>query len=262
MNRPTAVLIVALLCAGCASAFAADDKLAFETIDLVNLTAGEVAPMLGDRFRFAGEPAAVARRPGAPLFASEGLTLVTAGHQSSQLLLAYGTEKAVGELRQLLAAIDAPRPKVRVTISFYPAAPRKTGDWQTGPEMAGLTTKVKDYGESASLSLPPQAFMEMGSAFANVSASAQELVALPPFSNWPQVLLGIEAKPNPDGTIGLSIGVGLSEQGRDPWQAIAEARAMPLSTTVKQREQYAVALSGRGAGVTLMFTTSLSQDTK
>jgi hypothetical protein len=262
MNRLIVVLLGVLLCVSSALAFAAESKLAFETIDLKHLTAGEVAPMLGDRFRLAGEPAAPAERRTAPLFAPEGLTLVTAGHQSSQLLLAYGTPGAVSELRQLLAAVDAPRPKVRVTVSYYPAVPRKMTDWQAGPDMAGLTTKVKDFGESASLSLPAQALMEIGSAYALVTSSATELIALPPFTNWPQILLGIEAKPNADGTITLSIGVGLSERDGDPWKAIAEARAMPLTVNVKQRQQLAVALSRPDSGVTVMFTTSVAEDGK
>jgi len=264
MRYVSIAAVCVLCCAVPVSALAAGDALTFGTMSLTHLTAAEVAPLLGGVFRLAGAPEQPVEEPGAASITPPGVKLVTAGHPGSQLLVAYGTQKGLTELAKALAQADAAHEqpgsvpdRVRVSLSLYGGPPKDLSDWTSGPQMAGLTARVKDFGESASLSIRrPRGAYEIGSAFAVVQAGVPEIIALPRFGPLPQIILGMAARINADQTITLAIGVGQGGGKTDPWKVIGEASKMPLAVTVKQRQQLGVALLRGDSGVTLMFTTS------
>jgi hypothetical protein len=261
--RRVGAMAMGLLALGLAVALAAGAPLLFETISLTSITAADLAPRLGPIYRVAGAPAPSAAQPAEPSIVPAEMRLVTAGNPNSQLLLVYGPEKAMRVLAHALGELDVPPPKpaparVRLSITLNGALPREMGDWTTGPEMSGLTTQVKDFGASAGLRYRSGRHgYEMGSAFAVLRAGAPELVALPRIGPLPQLVLSVEARPNPDGTIALSLGAAPAEEKRDPWQVVDEASKKPLVVTVKPRQQLAVALMRGDSGVTLMFSTSV-----
>jgi hypothetical protein len=263
--RRVGAMAIGFLVLGVAGALAAGAPLLFETIPLTSITAADLAPRLGPAYRVAGAPAPPAEQPPAASIVPPEVKLVTAGNPDSQLLLAYGPEKATRALAHAVGELDMPPAKptpapaqVRLSITMNGALPREMGDWTAGPAMGGLTTRVKDFGESAALRYRSGRHgYEMGSAFAVLRAGAPELVALPRLGPLPQLLLGMEARPNPDGTIALSLGAAPAEEKRDPWQMVDEANKKPLVITVKSRQQLAVALMRGDSGVTLMFSTSV-----
>jgi hypothetical protein len=263
--RRVGAMAMGLLALGLAMALAAGAPLLFETISLTSITAADLAPRLGPIYRVAGAPAPSAEQPAPASIVPPEVKLVTAGNPDSQLLLVYGPEKAMRALAHAVGELDVPPAKpvpaparVRLSITLNGALPREMGDWAAGPEMGGLTTQVKDFGASAGLRYRSGRHgYEMGSAFAVLRAGAPELVALPRIGPLPQLVLGVEARPNPGGTIALSLGAAPAEEKRDPWQVVDEVSKKPLVVTVKPRQQLAVALMRRDSGVTLMFSTSV-----
>ncbi len=261
MRRAVAI---SLLCLAAAAASGAGVRQVFETISLTSITAADIAPQLAPSYRVAGTPAPSAEQPPpATTIVPAEVKLVTAGNPDSQLLLVYGPEKAVRQLAQAVGKLDVPPAKpspppdrIRLSLTMNGTLPREMADWTPGPELGGLTTRVKDFGESADLRYRRgQQGYEMGSAFAVLRAGAPELIALPKLGPLPQLLIGVKAKINPDGTITLSLGVAQADAKDDPWKVIDEADKEPLVVTVKQRQQLALALLRDDSGVTLMFST-------
>jgi hypothetical protein len=263
--RRVGAIVMGFLAPGVAGALAAAAPLLFQTIPLTSITAADLASRLGPSYRVAGAPAPSAEQAAGASIVPPEMKVVTAGNPDSQLLLVYGPEKAVRALAHAVGELDVPPAKptpaparVRLSVTMNGALPREMGDWTAGPGMGGLTTRVKDFGESASLRYRAGRHgYEMGSAFAVLRAGAPELVALPRIGPLPQLVLGVEARPNPDGTIALSLGAAPAEEGRDPWQVVDEVGKRPLAITVKQRQQLAVALMRGDSGVTLMFSSSV-----
>jgi len=122
--RWTVVLLAVGLLFAAVSAWSAEEEIAFETIALKHLTAGEVAPLIGGKFQFIGRAAGRAAVPeaGGPLegMVHEGVLLVTAGGPLSHCLLVGGTSEGIAQLRELLAALDHRAPLIPVTITVYP----------------------------------------------------------------------------------------------------------------------------------------------
>lgn len=250
--RLLAVLLL-LLCAMSLASAAPD--IAFETISLHHLTAGEVAPLLGPKFRFLGASGEWAQPKGSAALTPQGITFITAGHQSSSKLLVAGTPEGVGELRTLLAPIDTLPSQVKLTAQIYPAPPDGWANWQAFPAMSGFGVRVRKFGAGADprFSVLP-ASAQPTSQIAVLSNLRPEYLALPPYGNLPQVLLCVQPKMNAGGSVGLSFGVGALAAGGSPAAAAEAARAMPATVSVKQSEQLALALERDRAVVTVVLS--------
>jgi len=249
--RLLAVLLL-LLCA--MSLASAAPEIAFETISLHHLTAGEAAPLLGPKFRFLGPSGEWAQPTGSAAVTPQGITFITAGHQSSSQLLVAGTAQGVAQLRTLLAQLDALPSQVRLTAQIYPAPPDGWANWQALPAISGLGVRINKFPAAS----PPRfsvlpASVKPTTQTALLSNLRPEYVALPPYGNMSQVLLCLQPKMNADGSLGLSLGVGALAAGGSPAAAAEAARAMPVNISVRKGEQLAIALERDRAVVTVVL---------
>lgn len=249
------LLAVCLLLLCTASLASTAPGVAFETISLQHLTAGEVAPLLGPKFRFLGASGEWAQPKGSAALTPQGIAFITAGHQSSSKLLVAGTPEAVGELRTLLAPIDTLPSQVKLTAQIYPAPPDGWANWQSFPEMSGFGVKVREFsaGTDPRFSVLP-ASAQPTSQLAMLSNLRPEYLVLPPYGNLPQVVLCVQPKVRAHVGLGLSFGVGALPAGGSPEAAVEAARAMPATVSVKEGEKLALALERDRAVVTVVLS--------
>jgi hypothetical protein len=245
-----------LLCA--TSLTSATPEVAFETVTLRNLTAGEAAPLLGAKFRFVGPSGEWTRQSDSGAGATlvpRGIDLITAGHQSSSQLLVAGTAQAVAELKMLLAQVDTRPAQMQLTAQIYPVPPDGWANWQAFPAMGGFGVRVNRFraGTAPRFSVLPASVRPTTQA-AVLSNLRPEYLALPPYGNLPQVVLCVQPKMNAGGGLGLSFGVGALAAGGSPAAAAEAARAMPAIVSVKKGEKLALALERNRAVVTIVLS--------
>jgi hypothetical protein len=260
----TARSLLALLVVSTAvSAFGAEPPgTAFETIQLKHLTAAEVAPLLGGKFRYIGPSGdwAHPEKSGLGALVPQGIDLVTAAHQGSSQLLVAGTVQGVAELRTLVAQLDNRPQGIEVLVAILPSAPiNDVSSWQSLPEMGGFKVRADTYFGGADWLIFPR---ELGSPMqerVELSNLRPEYLALPPFANWPRGVMCFQPRLNADETVGLSFGFGAFEKGGSPAAAVEAARSMPATLSVKNYGELAITLERNGAVVTVVLMPSVER---
>jgi hypothetical protein len=270
MTAVRCIFVVALL--GLLVALAAGSSpgpgIAFETLTLKHLTAGELAPLLAPYFQFVGRTLMPAPEPfgsaqGRPDrgdlagFVPEGVKLITAGNQSSHNLLVAGTAKGVAELRGLLSTIDAKPETLHLSVSVYPAPLSKAPlgehpDERTELSVGWVTLKS---GQSLSAFGMP-AGVERSQIKLDVANGSSEFVPLPAYRGWPQVLLSVTARINADGTATLTVGAGMLEEAGDPLAAVRQARSSATTAhhmNLRLGERSVLVLARGNAGITVVI---------
>jgi hypothetical protein len=263
--RGVVVVLLLFLWLSTAGGQSAGPDMAFETIALRCLTAGEVAPLLAPHFQFVGRAVAPAPQEGRGELASfvpEGVKPITAGSQSSRNLLVAGSAEGVAELRGLLSRIDAKPQALLLSLTVYPAP--LSGFAATKPRRAtepSVTCAALKPGQSLSeLGLPAGV---AGTAIRLTVANASpEFVPLPAYRGWPQGLLVVTARVNADRTVALTVGAGLLEDAANPLAAVEQARSSPAATgrvNPSAGERAALVLSRGKAGVTVVVEVALDR---
>jgi len=257
----SALLVVAVLLAA-APAFSADRDIAFETITLKNITAGEIAPLFGAGFEFFGreKPAEPDSGRAGQSTLSEllppGVTLMTAGGPTSHNLLVAGTAEGVADLRGLLAMLDHRPQSLPVTVTVYPARPTEDAQWpetRATPETAvNCSVVLLAKGKGARpLAFPREA--EPTAITLQVGNLTQEFIPLPAYRGFPQVLMSVTPRINADGTVTGTCAFGLLERtDRDGLEAAVRSARFTNAYTVNVSvgEEFAFLLSRPGGAVT------------
>jgi hypothetical protein len=262
------MLVAALLALSVplAAGSSASPGIAFETVTLKHLTAGELAPLLAPYFQFVGRTLMRAPEPGRGElagFVPEGVKLITAGNQSSHNLLVAGTARGVAELRSLLSTIDGKPETLHLSVSVYPALLSKAplgerpgkpigsrSTEPTEPSVAWLTLKS---GQSLSALGMPRG-VEPTEVKLDVANGSSEFVPLPAYRGCPQVLLSVMARINADDTVTLTVGAGMLEGTGDPLAAVQQARSSPATTghmSLRPGEKSVLVISREKVGITV-----------
>jgi hypothetical protein len=254
------ILVVALLglLVALAAGSSASPGIAFETVTLRHLTAGELAPLLAPYFQFVGRTLMSAPEPGRgdlAGFVPEGVKLITAGNQSSHNLLVAGTARGVAELRSLLSTIDGKPETLHLSVSVYPALPSKAplGERPTDPAEPSVSWLTLKSGQSLSALGMPRG-VEPTEVKLDVANGSSEFVPLPAYRGWPQVLLSVMARINADDTVTLTVGAGMLEEAGNPLAAVQQARSSPAATrhmNVRAGEKAALVVSREKVGITV-----------
>ncbi len=256
-----ALLVIGVLAAA-APAFSADPDIAFETIALKNVTAGEIAPLFGASFEFFGgeklaepEPGQSARSDLLP----PGVKLMTAGSPTSRNLLVAGTKEGVAELRGLLSMLDHRPQSLPVTVTVYPAQPTERSGWEeihAAPETAaGANVVLLRKGRQARpLAFPKE--VQATEIALSVCNLTQEFLPLPAYRGFPQVLMSMTPRINADGTVTGTFAFGLLARtdGNGLETAVRSARsANSYTVNAAVGEEFAFLLSRPGGAVTAVI---------
>jgi len=259
----SALLVVGALLAG-APAFSADTDIAFETITLKKVTAGEIAPLFGTGFEFFGREKLAEPEPGragqGALSDSlpPGVRLMTAGSPTSRNLLVAGTKEGVAQLRGLLSMLDHRPQSLPVTVTVYPAQPTERAGWEeirAAPEAAASGVVLLRKGKQARpLAFPKE--VEPAEIALSVGNLTQEFLPLPAYRGFPQVLVSMTPRINADGTVTGTFAFGLLERtdGDGLEAAVRSARsANSYTVNVGVGEDLAFLLSRPGGAVTAVI---------
>jgi hypothetical protein len=247
---------LALALALLAGPAAASPGIAFETIPLLHVPACDIAPLLGSQFQYAPDMAAAGlggRSTAQKSF--PGVELITAAHPTSRYLLAAGTEQGVGGLRAFVRTVDIPFFNDTATTEIYTAGPADTAAWSGGvaaPAGIRVSTRALRPGEKLTFPALPRGYRAR-----QISVTAQqgrpELMPLPLFSGWPQVLLATAVEAGSNET--LRVGVGALGEGASPAGAVREALKMPNIQRLRAGEKLALVLSRGNSSITVILTT-------
>ncbi len=236
----------------------AEPDIAFETISLTHLRAGDIAPLLTPAFRYAGE-LSESGEAGSPGDSSgmlpEGVKLVTAPHQNSRYLLIAGTAGAIAETRALVRSLDVARRAVRLTVNVYPSLAEKASGWHDLSAESGINVAARTLAAGERLRFPalPRSF-EPESIVVEALDSGPEFVPLPPLRGWPQVLLCLMPHTRAGGAVTLYFGVGFLQQGGQPLQAVKQAWDTSAAEGLSAGESLALRLARGGSGITVVIT--------
>lgn len=249
------LIVLALIFAATAGAAAAPD-VAFETIPLKHVLACEIAPLLGPQFEYAadlsgrGTSAKSARQKSFP-----GIDLITAAHPASRYLLAAGTAHGVAELRSMVSALDVPQARVQIAAEVYPAPPASLNGWsEAAPVSTGLRVSTRALRPGEKLTFPA---LPPGYQPHQITVTAQqgraEFVALPPFSNWPQVLLAVAREVESKGIV--RVGVGVLDQSAYPGAAVREAWQLRNTHRLRSGQKLGLVISRGNSAITVILAT-------
>ncbi len=255
MTLRTLILLVLILAATAGAA--APPEVAFETIPLRHVLACEIAPLLGSQFQYAadlsgrGRSATSARQRSFP-----GVDLITAAHPTSRYLLAAGTAHGIGELRAMVTALDAPQARVQIAAEVYPAAPAGLSGWsEASPVSTGLRVLTRALRPGEQLTFPA---LPRGHQPHHITVTAQqgraEFVALPLFSNWPQVLLAAATEAGSRGTV--RVGVGALDEGTSPAAVVREALQLPNIMRLRAGGRLGLVISRGNSAITVILATN------
>ena len=261
--RGAAFLLFVLISLFAVPASAADRDIAFETIPLRHLRAGEIAGLLGPRFQYAGalrSPEGGERDSRHGGLVPEGVKLITASHQSSRYLLAAGTAEAVAELRALIGRFDVEQPVVQLRVKIYPSLATKESGWHDIPPRDDVEVAARALAADEQLRFPalPRPF-KPHEITVNAIGNAPEFVALPVFKGWPQVLLCVAPDAEVEKGGAVLVGVGLLDEGSgSPAEAVQQAWEMPATQSLLPGESLALRLSRENSGITVVITPNAS----
>jgi hypothetical protein len=257
MRLCSLVLLLAMVSVAFSGVARARD-IAFETIPLKHVTAGEIAPLLGPRFQYAGE---LSERPKAGGQAAadaflNGVELIAAAHQSSRYLLAAGTAEGVATLRAFLAQFDVQRGSVRLVVRVYPAPPAGAASGWVSLDAAGtVSPSVRVVRAGQQLSFPAlPAHVKPREIAVTTCAEATELIPLPTYANWPQVLLAASTAMGAGVGRTVTVGVGVLETGTSPRAAVRQAWGSRYTGVVQRGERLAIMLSRGDSALTAVVS--------
>lgn len=137
--------------------YAAEQDIAFETISLTHLRAGEIAPLFAPHFCYAGELAGsgASQLPSSSSgLLPDGVKLITAPNQSSRYLLVAGTAEAVAELRDIVVRFDVTRRTVQLSVKVYPSLPQETSGWHDLSAKNGVSAATAHAGGRRAPAVP------------------------------------------------------------------------------------------------------------
>jgi len=237
---------------------AAEQDIAFETISLTHLRAGEIAPLFAPHFCYAGElagPGASQLSSGSSGLLPDGVKLITAPNQSSRYLLVAGTAPAVSETRLLITSLDVARRDVQLTVKVYPSLPQETSGWHDLYARNGVAAAARTLAAGEQLRFPalPRGF-EPKQIVVGAFDSGPEFVPLPPLRSWPQVLLCLMPHVRAGNAVTLYFGVGFLQQSDDPVGVAREAWDTSAAESLSPGESLALRLSRGSSGVTVIIT--------
>jgi len=256
------ILLLLALCLFAAAACAAAPDIVFETIVLSNATAEEIAPLLGPKFSLPGEPTAPGPRPeseaGLPRL-PEGITLITAGERRSHYLLVAGTAEAIAQVRALVGQQESKPGPLRVTVTVLRTNVGALSGWEELPAFPGVEATVYRRAAGRRLNLPPM-LVQPGRNQVQVDTSSEvaELMLLPSFPEWPQVLLAARPAVKEDGSVALSLGLGLFDGTRKPEDIVKQALGLPYEASVKPGEELTLLLSGAKSALMVILNARFS----
>jgi hypothetical protein len=243
-------------CISAAPASGSAPTVAFETISLKHLTACEIGPLLGSPFRYA---AALAEPVSAeePLPSKEfpGVNLITAAHPMSRYLLAAGTAEGVGELRGFVERFDAARRRVRISATVYPCAPAQMTGWTRLAAVTGVEAVARTVPAGEELrfpALPPD--FKSHEIVTDGYRQVPELIPLPLFSGWPQVLLSVAA--DVEEKRQMLVGMGVLDEETRPAGALRQAWELRNTLRLGSGESLALWLSREDSAITVVLTPS------
>jgi len=249
----TALLIVSLVVLCCATVYAGAPEVAFERIDLKHLPVCEVAPLLGPQFGYVKELCELDTDRGS-LAPKEfpGVELITAPHPSARYLVAAGTAQGVAELRAFVERLDEPLPRVRITAEVYPTAPAEIAGWIELSAAAGLEARARSVPTEQKLRFPPLPHDYRPQEIMVLSYSGRaELMPLPVFANWPQLLLTVAAEAGERRK--MLVGVGVLGEDTRPLSALKTAWALRNTLRVGPKEALVVVLERENSAVTVVL---------
>lgn len=237
---------------------AAEQDIAFETISLTHLRAGEIAPLFAPHFRYAGELAgsgASQLPPGSSGLLPDGVTLITAPSQSSRYLLVAGTAEAVAETRMLVTSLDVAHRAVQLNVKVYPSLPKGTSGWNELSTKSGVAVAARTLAVGENLRFPalPSGFQPKP-IVVGAFDSGPEFVPLPPLKSWPQVLLCLMPHVRAGNAVTLYFGVGFLRQSDDPTGVVEQAWDTSAAESLSPGESLALRLSKGTSGITVIVT--------
>lgn len=238
--------------------YAAEQDIAFETISLTHLRAGEIAPLFAPHFCYAGELAgsgASQLSPASSGLLPDGVKLITAPNQSSRYLLIAGTADAVARLRDIVIHFDVARRTVQLNVKVYPSLPKETSGWNDLPAKNGVAVAARTLAAGERLRFPalPGGF-EPEQIVVGAFDSGPEFVPLPPLRSWPQVLLCLMPHVRAGNAVTLYFGLGLLQQSDDPLGVVREAWDTSAAESLSAGESLALRLSKGSSGITVIVT--------
>jgi hypothetical protein len=256
--RSAALLVCVIGLVAALPGSGAEPDIAFETISLTHLRAGEIAPLLAPHFRYAGELPR-SGEAGPPADSSgllpEGVKLITASHHSSRCLLVAGTARAVADVREIVGRFDVDRRSVQLTVKVYPSLAEKASGWHDLPAQNGVDAAARTLAAGERLRFPalPRGF-EPQQILVRALDSGPEFVPLPPLRTWPQVLLCLMPHIRAGSAVTLYFGVGLLQQSDDPTQVVKQAWDMSAAQSLSAGESLALRLARGNSGITVVIT--------
>lgn len=238
--------------------YAAEQDIAFETISLTHLRAGEIAPLFAPHFCYAGELAGsgASQHPSSSSsLLPDGVKLITAPNQSSRYLLVAGTADAVAELRDIVIRFDVTRRTVQLSVKVYPSLPQETSGWHDLSAKNGVSAAARTLAAGERLRFPalPRGF-EPEQIVVSAFDSGPEFVPLPPLRSWPQVLLCLMPHVRASDAVTLYFGVGFLRQSDDPVGVVEQAWDTSAAESLSPGESLALRLSRGTSGITVIVT--------